>query len=60
MIAHHILGSRNLQYNVKIYASDFNEELLQIARCGIYEGEILDNVPPDYFILNPPKLLSNA
>ncbi|MFX0053209.1 MAG: CheR family methyltransferase, partial [Candidatus Hermodarchaeota archaeon] len=50
MIAHNILGSRNLQYNVKIYATDFNEELLQIARRGIYEGEILDNVPPDYLI----------
>lgn len=48
MTVHHVLGSRNLQYNVKIYATDFNEELLQIARRGIYEGEIIDNIPIDY------------
>lgn len=50
MTTHHVLGSRNLQYNVKVIATDFNEELLQIARRGIYEGEILDNVPPDYLV----------
>lgn len=39
-----------LKYNIRIYASDFNEELLQVARRGIYEGEILDNVPKEYLL----------
>ncbi len=49
-IIHHALGNQFRKLNVKIYASDFNEELLQIARRGIYEGEILENVPKEFLI----------
>lgn len=49
-VVHHILGNNFLKYNVKIYATDFNEELLQIARRGIYEGEILDNIPKEFLL----------
>ena len=49
-IIHNTLGNHLLKYNVKIYATDFNEELLQIARRGIYEGEILDNIPKEFLM----------
>ncbi|MFX1284145.1 MAG: CheR family methyltransferase [Promethearchaeota archaeon] len=49
-IVHHTLGNQLLKYNVRIRASDFNEELLQIARRGIYEGEILENIPKEFLV----------
>ncbi|MFW9903725.1 MAG: CheR family methyltransferase [Candidatus Thorarchaeota archaeon] len=49
-IIHHILGNHILKYNVKIYATDFNDELLHIARRGIYEGEIFENIPKDFLV----------
>ncbi|MHA2246922.1 MAG: CheR family methyltransferase [Candidatus Hodarchaeales archaeon] len=49
-VVHHIIGKKLLKYNIKIYASDFNEELLQIARRGIYQGEILTNIPREFLL----------
>ncbi|UCG01242.1 MAG: protein-glutamate O-methyltransferase CheR [Candidatus Heimdallarchaeota archaeon] len=49
-IVHHTLGNHFLKYDVKIYATDFNDELLQIARRGIYEGEILENIPKEFLV----------
>lgn len=47
-IVHHTLGKQFLKYNVRIYASDFNDDLLQIARRGSYEGEILEDIPTEF------------
>ncbi len=47
-IVHDILGRKLLKHNVKVFATDFNEELLQVARRGIYEGDILNNVPNEF------------
>jgi chemotaxis protein methyltransferase CheR len=49
-IIHHTLGKRLLKYKIKLYATDFNDELLQIARRGIYEGEILENIPKEFLM----------
>ncbi len=52
IMVHELLGSQLLTYekNLKIYATDFNEELLSVARRGIYEGEVMRFIPSD--ILN--------
>ncbi|MFX0085382.1 MAG: CheR family methyltransferase [Candidatus Hodarchaeota archaeon] len=52
IMVHELLGSQLLTYekNLKIYATDFNEELLSVARKGIFEGEVMRFVPSDILI----------
>ncbi|MHA2334497.1 MAG: CheR family methyltransferase, partial [Candidatus Hodarchaeales archaeon] len=47
MIVNQTLREKNNlnRYKIKIYATDFNEELLAIAREGIYENEVLGDMP---------------
>ncbi|MFW9996466.1 MAG: CheR family methyltransferase [Candidatus Odinarchaeota archaeon] len=45
MIVDQLLGSRKSNYNIDIYATDFNEELLAFAREGIYDKEYLSDLP---------------
>ncbi|MFX0095439.1 MAG: CheR family methyltransferase, partial [Candidatus Hodarchaeota archaeon] len=34
-------------YDIRIFGTDFNHDLLNVARIGIYEEEVLKNVPND-------------
>ena len=47
ILLHELLGKNLLSYekNLKIFATDFNEELLTIARKGIFEGDVMKFVP---------------
>lgn len=52
IMLHELLGGQLLSYekNLKVYATDFNEELLMVARRGIFEGDVMRFVPSE--ILN--------
>ncbi len=49
IMLHELLGGQLLSYekNLKVYATDFNEELLMVARRGIFEGDVMRFVPSE-------------
>jgi chemotaxis protein methyltransferase CheR len=51
MMIDQILHHRRYNFDIKINATDFNQDLLSIARRGIYEPESLDELPKGHLKL---------
>jgi chemotaxis protein methyltransferase CheR len=47
IMLHELLGGQLLWYekNLRVFATDFNEDLLMVARRGIFEGDVMRFVP---------------
>lgn len=50
MIVDQVLGHRTKSFDVKIMATDFNEELLSIARRGIYDAQLFTDTSEEVLL----------
>jgi two-component system CheB/CheR fusion protein len=48
MLLHEFMEKRNLDYDVQVFATDIDNEAIEVARQGSYPDNIAADVPPEY------------